>query len=139
MNDRPMDIWKQRYRELERQFEFLLLNVAKSMSVLEEGKTDGSDSVGEEPEAKILKIVQGASSDGAFLYCVANGSNMEYRFEFIADKDIVQDTGFQRLNSSVILPEYIGLVDVCRVTVKSDSKGTRREITAHKRLNWNAK
>lgn len=148
MNQDRNGVWERRYRDLEQQFEYLLLNVAESMKVLErtsqksessKSRSDirGSKVVGFPPE--ILKVVKSTNWDESYVYCVANGMNMEYKFEFFSNKKKVQDTGYTRLNSSTIDKRNIGVVDTCRVWVKSDYNGKRHELTRHSELSWGHK
>lgn len=137
MGSEHVDIWELRYRDLEQQIEYLLINIADSLSsqqIVPTASVVETDSGTREP--KILKVVKSSSHDQAYVYCVANGSNMEYRFEFFANKQSVQDSGFTRLNSAVINNEFFGEVDTCRVTVKADQSGKRRELTAHREIKW---
>jgi len=134
------NLWQLRYRDLERQMEHLLINVAASMKALEKDEPPVSTSrvaeTGSKP--KILKVVKVGHAEAPYVYCVANGANMEYRFEFFANKQLVQDTGYMRPNSSVIKKENIGITDSCRVTVKADFNRKRREVTAYSDIKWDS-
>lgn len=134
------DIWQQRYRDLERQIEHLLINVAESMKALETDKQPASNSPVEENanRPKILKVVKVRHAESPYVYCVANGANMEYRFEFFANKQVVQDTGYLRLNSSIIDSANRGIADSCRVSVRADFNRKRHEITAYSDIKWDS-
>lgn len=134
------DIWQRRYRDLERQIEHLLINVAASMKALEKDKPQVSKPPVSEngTRPKILKVVKVGHAESPYVYCVANGANMEYRFEFFSNKQVVQDTGYIRLNSSIINRENTGITDSCRVTVKADFNRKRHEIKAYSDIKWDA-
>lgn len=135
------NVWARRYRHLEQQFEYLLLNVAESMQAWEE-RVDGSlpsKATVTGPEPRILKIVKATEVGRSYVYCVADGSNMEYRFEVFAKKERVHDSGFSRLNSVDIGPHLVGKTDECRVTLRADFQSRRHELTAHSQLKWEPK
>lgn len=137
MPDKTEEIWKWRYRELENQFEYLLINVAEVLEGREapKSKEQSRPSI-ELAKPKILKVVKTSKGSESYVYCVANGNNMEYRFEIFGNKQLLQDTGYTRLNSSEIQPEHFGKADTCRVSVKSDYNGKRHEHTAHTQIKW---
>lgn len=77
----------------------------------------------------IRKIVR-AKSDGAdIVYCVADGANLAYSFEFfVAEKSILR-TQPSRLNSHHLPPVDTGTPIKCRVTVTSYADGSTTHVT----------
>lgn len=108
----PVDIWQERYYELEFTLEQTLLGFEKVLSQVEKKKSG-------EPEfpVGIYRITQLEADGQKFICCVANGINMEFMFEFFAGEKLTHLQGYGRMNSAPIPSDRS--LDSCKVTFKS--------------------
>lgn len=111
------DIWECRYRELERQLQYMVMHTAAVMQTNEEEGL-GARLV----TVRIRKVLVNHLPEGVEVICVADGENLDYTFTVIGDdgeSDLKRDV---RNNSVVILRTLAGGEHV-RVTVRSHRDG----------------
>ncbi|WP_309105146.1 hypothetical protein [Microbacterium sp.] len=111
-------LWRDRYRELERQMEFMLVQAASEWPKASK------------PALLRIRKLFLESEAPRRVVCVADGVNLDYRFTVTVDGAVVQRTAFQRVNATDI-PVGVSSALV-RVEVRShEAKGTteRRELS----------
>jgi len=105
--------WKTRYYQLESTLEQALLGFEKVLSQLE-----STPAGPEQPTPHIYKVARVVFNGTKALCCIANGSNLEYQFEFFNEARPVHTVSFQRSNTAII-PDGTNRPTRCRVSTKS--------------------
>lgn len=108
-------IWQQRYSALEEQVEHMLIAVASTAT--EDSETAPAK------KATIRKLAEAEFEGHRIVYCVADGENLGYSFEFARSGDTILETKLSRLNSHAIPVVSPDNSLTCRVTVTSFTNG----------------
>lgn len=106
------EIWRARYRELEKQMHFMMLQTAEALETQRPAQRD--------PRLRIRKLYIAKQPRGVII-CVADGENLDFRFILSNEDGTVLDTGFQRQNST-LLPTDVRIATV-QVEVRSHNGG----------------
>lgn len=130
------DLWEARYRDLEATLTQILQNFALVLDNKDRASTphqQTSYSAGSIADSlKIRSVVVTTIEGTGVIYCVADGANLEFKFELLSAGQPVTVTEFGRPNC-IRLPRHP--VDECVMTVRSNATG--QTSTVRRTVKWN--
>lgn len=119
-------IWKNRYRELEKTIEQLIIAFGSKLGNAEQLAWDEQG----QSWCSIRKVVRNELVGSPLLTCVADGSNLEFQFNIqgAGGAEIIA-TPFQRSNSLPLTTEVLSQAQKCIVAVRANTPVGSKIVT----------